>query len=227
MFERMLPRILALSPTAVATHTHELFGYSAQSGVEALRKELLQYDQFQKLVKTIDPHLERLKVSKAPNPQAANLFAALYTVRCVDHSIVYLTDFEAEQLWSHYSQGRMRMKELRQDADQMDQHGRGYFEALHAVFGYSVQREMEDVERDPEWKLLMASLAVKKADLFSELIAVNEQKDDLNMSDLPRDELVRVMASDMLTYYRMFWYGRALDHFELSCFAREFFHGDR
>ncbi len=224
LFSAMLPRFLEMDPEKIASQSYDLFGYSAEAGINNF-KEIIHDEQLDRLTKVLCKKLKPLRKTAARTPQARNLYAALYTVETVDTYIVYLLDTEMEELWRFYEAGREHLKATQPDSDEMLQHGRGYFEALNAVFGYNFGLQHESNEEDVQD--LLTSMAVKKVDLFSKYVELKEYEELSDRKTWSEEQMLRFITSDMLTYHKMYWYGQALDWFGLPCFTRSFLYGNR
>lgn len=224
LFEGMLPKFLRLSPDAVASLSYRLYGYSTEAGLQQMAHHISDR-HFSKLAETLCRKLRPMRATKAPRPSASDMFAALYTADMVDNTVVYLTDDEVDSLWRFYDSGREELREMREAPDEMMAHGRGYFKALNQVFGYQFHIEHEASDEDVQ--RLLRSMAVKKVDLFMKFIEIKEWEDSQDRSKWSEKELMQYAATDMFTYTKVYWYGKALDWFQLPCFCRSFFHGGR
>jgi len=176
---------------------------------------------FAKLIKTLNLRIRKLTTQSATPPEARNYYTAVLTANFVNGHIIYLTDTEMEALWRFYHEGEQQMKRLRPEADEWAQFGRAYFEALINVFGYNIDLELSN--DDDEMKLLRASMAAMKVDLFAGLETERLHATSRNNESESRADLVMYLNSEMLTNYRMYCFAHALDWFGLQCFARTTF----
>jgi hypothetical protein len=213
LFDRTLPKFLAMDPETIAKQAHKLFGYSAEIVIADMVKKISNSD-LKKLGNALLPYFKNLRLIEANSPMAPDYYAALYTIHVVDNQIVYLRDNEIFLL-------SVILKRIEEKKPSIDERNAFFLiDGLADVYGFN--RKMEFKKGEESERILSQTMAFKKVRLFLGIADSNKQK---QLKE--RIEVVKYLASDMDMHHRMFWYGCALDYFGISSYARELLHGGR
>ncbi len=230
LFTHLVGRFRGLSSEILARQTYELFGYSSVAGLILMRHGI-DNSQFGEIVNSVVEKIRPLRANFVPSPQAADWYTALYTVQVMEGSITYLSDTQLRQMWIAYEQG----DQIKAREDNWSDESVKAFRvaALHSATGFSTRLEgalsqmMDEQQSRAAMDDFASSMAARKLSLFDGLFRVREEEMSQDRSSWTEGQLAVFAAGDMLKYFQVFWYGRALDFFELPCFVREEFHGGR
>ena len=91
LFDQLIKKFIKLDPEEIATQTYQLFGYSAESGIQIM-SELIKNKSFDIFVNLVIKRIRKLKGLKINIPLACDLYTNLYTIDIVNDKITYLND---------------------------------------------------------------------------------------------------------------------------------------